>query len=240
MASDFLANRIADFSDNRPMNIGTATGGTMEEIYRHLVDRAKRSSGLANALGEAQYFAMDEYVGLSGDHPQSYAFFMRERMLRPLGISALNFHLPGEENVAAAPGAGGCISIYDKMMEDAGGIDLQLAGIGENGHLAFNEPGSSRESWTRRVQLTLSTVRANSRFFSHPAEVPREAYSMGIASIMRAESVVLFASGKKKALALERMLRGRPGEDCPASILTLHPNATVFADWEAASRLRVW
>ncbi len=238
MASDYIANRIIDFHDRRPMNIGTATGGTMEGIYGSLIERARRDDALANALQTVNYFAMDEYVGLDGDHPQSYAYFMRSRLLEPAAVSTSRLQLPNKENVEPAPGAGGCISMYDQMMTDCGGIDLQLAGIGTNGHVAFNEPGTSRDSWTRRVLLSESTISANSRYFSDPSEVPREAYSIGIATIMRAERVVLFASGKNKASALERMIRGRPGDDCPASVLTLHPNCTVFMDWEAASKLR--
>jgi glucosamine-6-phosphate deaminase len=124
------------------------------------------------------------------------------------------------------------------MIFDVGGIDLQLAGIGENGHLAFNEPGSMRTSWARRVELAPGTKEANARFF-FSSEVPCEAYTMGIQTILRAKSVVLCASGKKKARAVQRMIEGRPGSDCPASFLLDHGDVTVFLDWDAASDLHL-
>ncbi len=238
MAGDYLVSRIFSIFSFPSYTLGTATGGTMEGIYRHLVERALIDSILRTSLRMASYFGMDEYVGLNADNPQSYAFFMRKHLLDPIGISVENLRLPSAESVTCAPEADDGPSVYDQMIGSFGGIDLQFAGIGENGHLAFNEPGSSEKSWTRRVQLVQSTIDANARFFSNPSEVPREAYSMGIQTILNAKSVILFASGKKKSKAVQRMLEGRPGPDCPASFLVGHNDVTVFLDWDAASDLR--
>jgi glucosamine-6-phosphate deaminase len=236
-AGDYLVRRIFSLS-SFPYTIGTATGGTMEGIYRGLVERALGDPGLLGSLRAANYFAMDEYVGLSADNPQSYSYFMKQRLLSPLGIHMENLRLPSEETAIPSRDAPGGYSVYDQMIAAVGGIDLQFAGIGENGHLAFNEPGSLETSWTRRIQLAPGTIQANARFFSDPSEVPCEAYTMGIQTILNAKSVILFASGKKKARAVQRMIEGLPGSDCPASFLVRHNDVTVFLDWDAAADLR--
>jgi glucosamine-6-phosphate deaminase len=236
-AGDYLVSRIFSLTCF-PYALGTATGGTMEGIYGRLVERAGGDDRLLKSLGEANYFAMDEYVGLSADNRKSYSYFMEHRLLSPLGIPMENLRLPSEETAIPSADAADGRSVYDQMIAAVGGIDLQFAGIGENGHLAFNEPGSSEKSWTRRVQLVQSTIDANARFFSNPSEVPREAYTMGIQTILNAKSLILFASGKKKARAVQRMVEGRPGSDCPASFLLNHRDVTVFLDWDAAADLR--
>lgn len=238
-AGDYVARRMFEFGDAVSFVLGTATGGTMEGLYSTLVARARRDSDLALCLRTAHYFGMDEYVGLEPDNPQSYEFFMRKHLLTPLGTPTRNLKLPSEKTVLASPLAEDGRSVYDQMIFDVGGIDLQLAGIGENGHLAFNEPGSMRTSWARRVELAPGTKEANARFFSNSSEVPCEAYTMGIQTILKAKSVVLCASGKKKARAVQRMIEGRPGSDCPASFLLDHGDVTVFLDWDAASDLHL-
>jgi len=237
-AGDHIVSLLSQIADSPSLTIGTATGGTMEGIYRCLIERVLRDSILRESLKGASYFGMDEYVGLGADNPQSYTCFMRKHLLDPLGISRENLRLPSAETVMRAPAAKDGRSVYDEMIASVGGIDIQFAGIGENGHLAFNEPGSSEHSWTRRVQLVQSTIDANARFFSNPSEVPREAYTMGLQTVLNAKRVILFASGKKKAQAVYRMIAGLPREDCPASFLQNHPDVTVFLDWEAAANLR--
>jgi len=237
MASDYLANAIKAVSSSSPV-IGTATGGTVEDIYNHLAARSRGDTVLRETLVNSSYFGMDEYAGMSPDNPQSYAYFMRKHLLAPTGIPPENLRLPSEKTVAPAPGSTDGRSVYDDLIESLGGIDVQIAGIGENGHLAFNEPGSDITSWTRRVQLADKTIAVNSRYFSDPSEVPREAYSVGIQTVLRAKEVILFASGKKKSWAVQRMVEGLPGPDCPASYLLTRPNVTVFLDWDAADNLR--
>lgn len=237
-AGDYVARRVYEFRDSLSCVIGTATGGTMEGIYSCLVARGLKDSILKQVLWSASFFGMDEYVGLDPDDPQSYNFFMKKHLLNPLGIPAQNLRLPNEKTVSLSPLAEDGRSVYDQMIFDVGGIDLQLAGIGENGHLAFNEPGSAVTSWASRVKLAQRTIDSNARFFSNSSEVPCEAYTMGIQTILKAKSVVLFASGKKKAQAVQRMIEGLPGPDCPASFLLDHRDVTVFLDWDAASDLR--
>lgn len=236
-ASDYLISVVQGLSESSCV-IGTATGGTVEDIYRLTVERALIDSRLRETLCNASYFGMDEYAGLSPDNPQSYAHFMRTRLLAPVGIPQENLRLPSEETVAPAPGATDGRSVYDEMIASLGGIDVQIAGIGENGHIAFNEPGSSPTSWTRRVELAERTIAANARYFSDTSEVPREAFSMGVQTVLSAKKIILFASGRKKSLAIQRMLEGLPGKDCPASFLLTHADVTVFLDWDAAERLR--
>lgn len=236
-AGDYVVARVQEVATSGPLNIGTATGGTMEGIYRQLVTRAGRDSALLNSLRQASCFAMDEYVGKDPKDPQSYSYFMSQHLLNPLGVLE-ELMLPSETTACPSDSAGDNRSVYDQIIASRGGIKIQFAGIGENGHLAFNEPGSERTSWTRRVRLSDSTIEANARFFSHLSEVPREAYTMGIQTILNAESIILFACGRKKARAVQRMIEGLPGSDCPASFLLDHRNVTVFLDWDAASDLR--
>jgi glucosamine-6-phosphate deaminase len=236
-AGDYLVSRIFSLACF-PYTLGTATGGTMESIYGRLVERALWDSRLLESLRAANYFAMDEYVGLSACNPWSYSYFMHQRLLSPLGIPTENLRLPSAETAIPSPDAQGGYSVYDQMIASLGGIDLQFAGIGENGHLAFNEPGSLITSWTRRIRLAPGTIEANARFFSDPSQVPHEAYTMGVQTILSAKSVVLFASGKKKARAVQRMIEGLPGSDCPASFLLNHRDVTVFLDRDAAGDLR--
>lgn len=237
-AGDYIVSILLEIADSFSLTIGTATGGTMEGIYTCLVERALRDSILQESLQKASYFGMDEYVGLCAEDHQSYAFFMRRHLLSPIGIPIENLRLPSEETAIPVPDVFDDYSVYDQMIASLGGLDIQFAGIGENGHLAFNEPGSAITSWTRRVQLAQSTIDANARFFSDPSEVPREAYTMGLQTVLKAKRVILFASGKKKARAIQRMIEGLSGPDCPASFLLSHPDVTVFLDWDAAANLR--
>ncbi|WP_083528091.1 glucosamine-6-phosphate deaminase, partial [Curtobacterium ammoniigenes] len=203
---------------------GVATGSSPIPVYQALRDEPGIPWDTVSA------FALDEYVGLKPDHSQSYARFLEEHVVRPLGLRRDALHVPGsgvpDEPAALAAAA----SDYERAITGAGGIDVQIVGIGRNGHLAFNEPGSAFDSRTRVVDLTDDTRAANARFFSRPEDVPYRAMSQGIGTILQARAIVLIASGADKAEALDRAINAAPSPDCPASALQLHGNVTVVTD----------
>lgn len=204
-------------------NFGLATGSSPEGLYKEL-----RESDLD--FSQATSVNLDEYVGLRANHPQSYAYFMQEQLFdsKPFKASYLPNGLNSNESDE--------ISRYEAILKEHP-IDLQILGIGTNGHIGFNEPGSSFQSVTHKVNLTPSTIEANKRFFESADQVPSQAYSMGIKSIMQAKKIVLIAFGKNKADAIAGMIEGPVTEDLPASILQKHPNVTVLLDSAAASKL---
>ncbi len=209
--------------------IGWATGGTPEPVYAELVRRHAAGDW---AVGSAGCFNLDEYVGLAPDHPQSYAAYMRRHLFDAVGWPGQQRVLPaGNADDPAAEAAR-----YDAAVVGAG-ITWQLLGIGVNGHIAFNEPGSSADSATRVVDLTTATISANARFFQTPAEVPRRAITMGIGTIMQAERIVLLATGRDKADAVAAALTGPVGAACPASWLRRHRAVTWVLDRDAAAGL---
>lgn len=207
--------------------LGFATGSTPLPVYAAL---ARRELSLSYVRG----FALDEYVGLPQGHPQSYASVILCEAVEPLGLDPARVLVPnGAAHDPAAAGAE-----FERAIEDAGGIDVQLLGIGSNGHLAFNEPGSSFDSLTRVVELTAETRLDNSRYFDSLDDVPTHAITQGLGTIMRARSLVLLAFGERKAAALAAALEGPVSEDMPASIVQRHPRVLVLADEAAASLLR--
>lgn len=168
-------------------------------------------------------FNLDEYVGLSPENPNSYHYFMFHQFFDHIDIQRENIHIPSglgnpEENAKD----------YEKKIEEAGGIDLQLLGIGVNGHIGFNEPGTSFKSHTHIVKLAQSTIEANKRFFSDPNDVPTHAITMGIAQILKAKKIILLISGDTKHEAFEQLKSGKITEEFPASALHHHPNVTVI------------
>jgi glucosamine-6-phosphate deaminase len=209
--------------------LGLATGETMRAVYARLV--ALHRAGTAH-FADATTFNLDEYVGVAPDHPASFHSFMRETLFAPLGLDPARTHLPRGD--AADPDAEA--RRYEASIAAAGGIDLQLLGIGRNGHLAFNEPTSSLGSRTRVKTLTETTRTANAPAFA-PGPVPRHAITMGIATILEARACVLLATGAAKAAAVTRMVEGPLGADCPATALQFHPDATVVLDDAAAAHL---
>ncbi|MGX9848885.1 glucosamine-6-phosphate deaminase [Limimaricola litoreus] len=212
--------------------LGLATGGTMEPVYADLVRRAEAGEV---SLERMTSFNLDEYVGLPPEHPQSYHTYMAERLFGPLGLDPARTHLPrGDAEDPATEAAR-----YDAAIGQAGGIDLQLLGIGGNGHIGFNEPSSSLASPTRVKTLTSATREANARFFGPDETVPRFAITMGIATILRSRRAVLLATGASKASAVAAMVEGPLSARCPASALQLHPSATVVLDTEAAAELEL-
>lgn len=210
--------------------LGLATGGTMLPLYDALAQR-HRDEGLSFAATTS--FNLDEYIGLAPDHPCSYHRYMQEAFFDHIDIDPARTHLPRGD--AADPKAAS--DEFEAQIEAAGGIDLQLLGIGRNGHIGFNEPTASLGSRTRIKTLTTSTRRANQRYFTSFEDTPRYAITMGVATILASRKCLLLATGEAKADAVARMVEGPLSAACPASALQLHPRATILIDEAAASAL---
>lgn len=227
-ASAAAARRIvAHLRDNPCAVLGLATGGTMEPVYAAL------RHDLADAPAAFTAFNLDEYVGLSADHPQSYASYMRAHLYDALGMPSSQTHLPRGD----APDPKAEANRYEAAIRAAGGIDLQLLGLGANGHIGFNEPISSLGSRTRVKTLARRTVTDNARFFRPKEEVPHQAITMGIATILEAREILLLSTGKTKSRAVAQMIEGPVSAVCPASVLQLHPRVTVLLDTASAADL---
>ena len=207
--------------------LGGATGSTPLGLYAELV-RLNKAGEIS--FKDASSFNLDEYVGLDGSHDQSYRYFMDHNLFNHIDIDKARTRVPSGIDVSD-PAA------YDKEIEAAGGVDLQLLGIGNNGHIGFNEPGTPFGSLTHIVELTESTREANKRFFASIDEVPTHAVTMGVKTVMQARSIILMAIGPAKAPIMKEMLQGPVTENVPASVLQLHPDVTVYMDYEAASLL---
>lgn len=208
--------------------LGLATGGSVAGLYRELV-RRHRQEGLSFAGARA--FLLDEYLGLAADHPKAYRNVIRRLLADHVNLAPGAVTGPD----AAAADLGAECARYDGQL--ATGVDLQILGIGRNGHIAFNEPGSSLTGTTRVVTISEQTRRDNARFFGHPDQVPRRAITQGIGTILRAAQLLLIATGESKAAALHAALEGPVSPAVPASALRLHPAVTVIADQAAASEL---
>ena len=209
--------------------IGLPTGSSPVETYRRLA-RMNRD-GVVD-FSKVTTFNLDEYVGLKGDHPQSYRRFMNENLFDHVNIDKENTHVPcGIGDVEANAVA------YEKAIAAAGGIDLQFMGIGRNGHIGFNEPADAYTDVTGIIELTPSTIDANKRFFDSADDVPRKAISMGVGTIMRARKTLLIATGSDKAEAIRTLVKGPVSPKLPASALRMHANAVIILDAAAASLL---
>lgn len=210
--------------------LGLATGSTPTPTYNELI-RRHRSEGLSFAGCRA--FLLDEYYGLPANHEQSYYATIRRELTSHVDIDDENVHsLDGTaENPHQAA------EEYEQAIADAGGVDIQLLGVGSNGHIAFNEPLSSLRSRTRLIDLHPQTIADNARFFDNESEVPRQALSQGIGTILEARSIVLVATGSNKAAAVRALVEGPLAAYCPASALQLHNDATVVIDEAAAVEL---
>jgi glucosamine-6-phosphate deaminase len=204
--------------------LGLATGSSVEPVYEALKNEQF-------GLRHCRMFALDEYVGLDAHDPQTYRHTLIRQLAGPSGLPESQLHTPSATTESGA-------RAYDDEIAAAGGIDLQLLGIGSNGHLAFNEPGTNWSLGTHIVELDDRTRMDNARFFGSVDAVPRSAVTQGVATILRARSLVLLAHGAAKAEALRAALEEPPNEAVPASALQLHPDVTVFADREAAALLR--
>ena len=228
-ATSIAARLMAKVIREKPAAVlGLATGGTMEPLYRELVAMKLDWSKITT-------FNLDEYVGLSPQHSQSYHHFMWENLFRHVNTSIKNVNIPdglAKDIPAACAG-------YERKISAAGGIDLQLLGIGTHGHIGFNEPTSSLASRTRIKTLTPQTLKDNARFFASESEVPHHVVTMGIGTILESKHCILLAFGKKKARAIADAVEGAITSMNPASALQLHPKVTIFLDTEAASELKM-
>jgi len=225
VAADVIGRIVAAKPD---CILGLATGSTPIGLYAQLVDDYRQGK---ISFADVTSFNLDEYRGLSGDHEQSYRYFMRQNLFDGVDIDQARTFVPDGSD----PDAAHACDTYEALIADAGGVDIQLLGIGHNGHIGFNEPADSFPVNTHVVQLTESTIQANSRLFDSIDEVPREAYTMGIGTIMKAHKILLVANGADKAPAVRDALFGPVVPTMPASILQLHPDVTVVLDAEAAS-----
>ena len=209
--------------------LGLATGSTPLGLYARL--RALYEAGRIS-FKDATSFNLDEYVGLPPTHDQSYRYFMEHNLFSHIDLPHERISVPSGLDTSADALAG-----YDAAIEAAGGIDLQLLGLGGNGHIGFNEPGTPFELGTHVVELTERTRRDNARFFTSIDEVPTHAATMGVKTVMHARAILLLAFGQAKAEAVRASFAGPVTPEVPASVLQLHPNVTVFCDEEAAKLL---
>ncbi|MBI2193720.1 MAG: glucosamine-6-phosphate deaminase [Planctomycetes bacterium] len=223
---------VSDMKRKCPYTLGLATGSTPVPLYKEFIRR--------NHEGQIDFatvmtFNLDEYVGLEPTHDQSYRYFMNKELFDHVNISKKLTHVPDgrARDVAASADA------YEAQIRDVGGIDYQVLGIGSNGHIGFNEPGSSLSSRTRKVRLTQNTIRDNSRFFARKEDVPTEAVTMGIGTILESRKVVLLASGANKVEAIAKAVEGPVTATVPASALQMHPHVTWVVTRDAATGLRL-
>ena len=227
------ASIIADDMAGAPHYVlGLATGSTPLPVYQELIHMCE-DDGLD--FSTVITFNLDEYVGISGEHNQSYRYFMNQNLFDHVNINKRNTHVPD----GLAPDIEAHCAEYEALMDSVGGVDLQVLGIGRNGHIGFNEPGSSLASRTREVKLTDDTIDANARFFDNIEDVPTTAISMGNGTILEAARVLLFASGESKADAVAAALEGPVTVMCPASVLQMHPDATFVVTEDAATGLTI-
>ena len=211
--------------------LGLATGSTPVGLYKELIRRHKEK-GLD--FSQVITFNLDEYCGLAPDHEQSYRYFMDENLFNHINIDKKNTHVPD----GLAKDLDRFCEDYEKMIADAGGIDLQVLGIGGDGHIAFNEPGSSLASRTRVKTLTEETVQDNSRFFKSIDEVPKYALTMGVGTVMETRICLLLANGAKKAEVLAKAVEGPITTEVTASALQMHPHVIIVVDEEAGALLK--
>lgn len=228
--SEIAAGIIAKVVLEKPDAVlGLATGTTPIGAYKRLIEYYR--SGLVS-FSKINTVNLDEYVGLDFENDQSYHYFMNENLFKFIDIPKENVHIPnglGKDLKANCDNYDVLLKTYPR--------DLQLLGLGGNGHIGFNEPGTPFKSYTHIVDLTERTIKDNSRLFSDPKDVPKQAITMGIMEICRAKKVLLLASGANKADAVFDMVQGDVSENCPASVLQLHSDAILVLDKDAASKL---
>lgn len=225
------AEHVAGLIKSKPKAvIGFATGSTPLGLYRQLI-RMHRDEGLD--FSGLTTFNLDEYIGLAPEHEQSYNYFMWDELFGSINVNPELVNIP----LGTVDDIEQYCQEYEEKIAAVGGLDLQILGIGTNGHLAFNEPGSSLRSRTRRTILTADTVASNARFFESADEVPRHAITMGIGSILDARQLLMLAGGAGKATAVKASLEGPLTAMMPGSAMQLHPDVHVYLDFAAASGL---
>lgn len=221
------ADIIAELLKSKPECVlGLATGSTPVGMYQEL---AKMNEAGEITFKQVTSFNLDEYYPLAPDHDQSYRYFMNHNLFDHVDIDKEKTHVP--DGLADDPDAMG--KAYDEAIEAAGGIDLQVLGLGPNGHIAFNEPEAELYAGTHKTALTDSTIEANARFFESKADVPTHAVTMGIGSIMKARKIIVLANGKVKHPVVEKMLSGRITTMCPGTLLLAHADVTLIVDKDA-------
>lgn len=229
-AAEIVKEKLLAAGDKKFV-LSLPTGGTPLGMYKNLARM--------NADGEITFknvitFNLDEYEGLGIESDQSYRYFMENNFFKFIDIKKENINIP---NGLASDLNAECEE-YERKIKAAGGIDLLVAGVGENGHLAFNEPGSPFDSKTRVVELTEDTINVNARYFANAADVPRRALSMGVGTILGAREILVLASGAKKAEAVRAAFEAPVNPECVITALRNHPNAVIIADKEAASLIK--
>ncbi len=224
-AALIVASQITLKADTK---LGLATGATPLAMYDKLIEMYKQNE---INFSEVQSFNLDEYCGLGENHPNSYHYYMYDNFFNNINIKKENVHIP---NGTAENFNKECRD-YEESIKKERGIDLQILGVGSNGHIGFNEPAEKLNVATEVVDLKPETIKANSRYFDRKDEVPKKAISMGMATILKADRIVLLASGKNKAEAIKNAVNGKISTKDPASLLQTHPQLTILLDKEAAS-----
>ncbi|ATX71378.1 glucosamine-6-phosphate deaminase [Spiroplasma clarkii] len=229
-----IAKKVGDIiidlvKTNKAAVLGLATGSSPESTYQYVIEKTAAEK---IDWKEVVTFNLDEYIGLSETDEQSYCYYMNKKLFENININIKNTFVPSglvKNDLEAQK--------YDEEIKKHGGIDLQILGIGTNGHIGFNEPKTSFDSLTRIVDLTPSTIAANARFFDNEADVPKQAVSMGLKSIMNAKKIILIAMGATKAEAIKALIEGNQSTEWPCTVLQDHSDILVVVDEAAASLL---
>lgn len=230
--SKVAAKELAEVISKKPESIlGLATGGTPVRMYKELIDMHKNEE---LDFSKVTTVNLDEYVGLSGEHDQSYRYFMDSNLFNHVNIRKEYTYVP---NGLAEDMHQECVN-YDKRIEELGGIDVQVLGIGSNGHIGFNEPSDTLSLGTHVTDLAESTIEANSRYFASKEEVPTKALTMGLGAIMKAKKILLMVSGESKAEIMDKVVNGKITTQVPASFLQMHKDVVLIIDEDAARKIR--
>ncbi len=224
-----VASMVLEKITSHPASvIGLATGRTMEPVYASLAEQIKSSEV---RLDQTFFFMLDEYVGLPDDHPSGFQFYIKKHVIEPLELNESQVSFPPANVPDGA-------AHYEESIKESNGVDLQLLGIGTNGHVGFNEPGSQKNSRTRVVTLTSETIESNKDLFTD-SKIPTEALTMGIGTILESKSLVMLATGKSKADVVKYLLNHHDEKNCPATFLKSHPHFTLVLDPDAASKINL-
>ncbi|WP_226038575.1 glucosamine-6-phosphate deaminase [Aquibacillus saliphilus] len=221
--ASILLERIKQASK---LTLGLATGGTPIQTYNYLIEDYKKNK---TSYQHVSTFNLDEYIGLKSTDPNSYHYYMNDYLFSHIDIPKQNTNIPNGD----AQNLQQECEAFEKKIQEHGGVDIQLLGLGSNGHIGFNEPGTPFDTSTHVVNLTEATRQANARYFNSIDEVPTQAITMGISSIMKSKEIVLLVSGEEKSKALKKLIDGEIDSSFPASILNNHEKVTIFADREA-------
>lgn len=230
--SKVAAKELAVVISKKPeATLGLATGGTPVGMYKELIDMHKNGE---LDFSKVTTVNLDEYVGLSGEHDQSYRYFMDSNLFNHVNIRKEYTYVP---NGLAEDMLKECVN-YDKRIEELGGIDVQVLGIGSNGHIGFNEPSDKLSLGTHVTDLAESTIEANSRYFVSKEEVPTKALTMGLGAIMKAKKILLMVSGESKAEIMDKVVNGKITTQVPASFLQMHKDVVLIIDEDAARKIK--